>query len=76
MTIDVGEVLAYAVEVAKAAEYSCEDSEMCLHVHQTLLPRIQADEGLRFVYEKIEMPVSQLLARIERTGPTSSGIVE
>ncbi|MCH7343962.1 DNA polymerase I [Pelomonas sp. CA6] len=56
------------VEVAKAAEYSCEDSEMCLHVHQTLLPRIQADEGLRFVYEKIEMPVSQLLARIERTG--------
>ena len=56
------------VEVAKASEYSCEDSEMCLHVHQTLLPRLEADAGLKFIYEQVEMPVSALLARIERTG--------
>lgn len=56
------------VEVARASEYSCEDAEMCLHVHELLLPRIEADKGLAFVYEKIEMPVSALLARIERNG--------
>jgi DNA polymerase-1 len=56
------------VDVAKAAEYSSEDSEMCLQVHQQLWPELQADAGLRFVYEQIEMPSSALLGRIERTG--------
>ncbi len=56
------------VDVARAAEYSSEDSEMCLHVHELLQPRLQADAGLDFVYRQIEMPVSLLLARIERTG--------
>lgn len=56
------------VEVAKAAEYSCEDSDMCLQVHLALMPRLEAEAKLKFVYEQLEMPVSQLLARIERTG--------
>ncbi len=56
------------VEVGKAAEYSGEDSEMTLAVHQVLWPQLQAEPGLRFVYEKIEMPTSALLARIERHG--------
>ena len=56
------------VEVHKAAEYSGEDSEMTLAVHQVLWPQLQSESGLRFVYEKIEMPTSALLARIERHG--------
>ncbi len=56
------------VEVGRATEYSCEDSEMALHVHQTLAPKIEADAGLHFVYSQIELPVAQLLQRIERTG--------
>ena len=56
------------VDVALASEYSCEDSEMTLHVHRTLWPRIEAESGLRFVYESIEMPTSAVLARIERNG--------
>src|SRR5882672_1341686 len=56
------------VEVNRAAEYSCEDSDMTLHVHQTLWPRIEAEPGLRRVYEDIEIPVSRILARIERNG--------
>jgi DNA polymerase-1 len=56
------------VDIAKATEYSGEDSEMTLHVHQALWPQIAAVDGLRFVYEKIEMPVSEVLARIERQG--------
>jgi DNA polymerase I len=56
------------VEIGRAAEYSCEDSEMCLHVHQALWPRLEAAPKLRDVYARIEMPVSALLARIERHG--------
>ncbi|WP_372524620.1 DNA polymerase I [Piscinibacter sp.] len=56
------------VEVSRAAEYSCEDSEMTLHVHQVLWPQVDANAGLRDVYQRIEMPVAMLLQRIERTG--------
>jgi DNA polymerase-1 len=61
------------VDVAKATEYSGEDSEMALHVHQTLWPRIEREPGLRFVYEKIEMPVSEVIQRIERNGVLIDG---
>jgi len=56
------------VDVAKATEYSGEDSEMTMQVHQVLWPQVQADRGLREVYETIEMPVSTVLRRIERHG--------
>ncbi len=56
------------VDVARATEYSGEDSEMTLHVHQVLWPQIEPEPGLRFIYEKIEMPASVVLGRIERTG--------
>ena len=56
------------VDVDRAAEYSGEDSEMALQVHQALWPKIEADAGLSFVYERIEMPTSRVLQRIERHG--------
>jgi DNA polymerase I len=56
------------VDVNKAAEYSGEDSEMTLAVHQVLWPQLEADAKQRFIYEQIEMPVSALLLRIERHG--------
>jgi len=56
------------VDISRATEYSGEDSEMTLHVHQQLWPQVQADAGLRFVYEQIEMPASIVLEFIERTG--------
>ncbi|NWG74902.1 MAG: DNA polymerase I, partial [Rubrivivax sp.] len=56
------------VDVRRATEYSGEDSEMALHVHQVLWPRLQAEPGLRHVYQDIELPVSAILARIERHG--------
>jgi DNA polymerase-1 len=66
--------IAFAqVDVARAAEYSCEDSEMCLGVHLRLHERLAADDKLRFVYEQIEMPTSALLARVERHGVLIDG---
>jgi DNA polymerase-1 len=56
------------VDVGRAAEYSCEDSDMTLHVHQTLWPQIEAEPGLLEVYRRIEMPTVAILGRIERTG--------
>ena len=56
------------VGVARATEYSGEDSEMTLQVHQVLWPLLQAEPGLRRVYEEIELPVSVVLGRIERRG--------
>ena len=64
------------VDVARATTYSGEDSEMTLQVHQALWPEVQADgdadlqatRGLRFVYERIELPVAVILGRIERHG--------
>ncbi len=55
------------VDVAKAAEYSCEDSDLTLDVHRTLWPRLQADDKLRAIYE-LEIASSEALYRIERNG--------
>ncbi|PUE30016.1 DNA polymerase I [Limnohabitans sp. JirII-29] len=60
------------VDVAPATEYSCEDSDMTLEVHQALWPRLQADDKLRFVYE-LEIASSEALYRIERNGVLIDG---
>ncbi|MEN9688268.1 MAG: polymerase, partial [Pseudomonadota bacterium] len=55
------------VDVPRATQYSCEDSDMTLDVHGVLWPRLQADERLRAVYE-LEIASSEALYRIERNG--------
>ena len=55
------------VDVAKAAEYSCEDSDQTLDVHRVLWPQIEADAKLKFIYE-LEIASSETLYRIERNG--------
>ena len=55
------------VDVVKAAEYSCEDSEQTLAVHRVLWPQLQADDKLRLIYE-LEIASSEALYRIERNG--------
>jgi DNA polymerase-1 len=56
------------VDVAIASEYSAEDSDITLRVHQALLPRIAADEGLNRIYAEIEMPAREVIYRMERNG--------
>jgi DNA polymerase-1 len=63
------------VDVERAARYSGEDSEMTLQVHQTLWPQIQAEEGLRRVYQDIEMPTAIALQQIERNGVLIDSLV-
>ena len=64
----VNQISFAQVDVQKASEYSGEDSEMTLQVHGKLMPQVQADAGLFFVYQHIELPTSVILQRIERHG--------
>jgi DNA polymerase-1 len=56
------------VDLAKAAEYSAEDADITLRLHQVLYPRVCEVESLKRVYETIEMPLVPVLAQMEQTG--------
>ncbi len=56
------------VEVQRATDYSAEDADVTLQLHAALLPRIESEGKLKFVYESIEMPVSGVLLTMERNG--------
>jgi DNA polymerase I len=55
------------VDIAKASEYSCEDSDQTLDVHLALWPQLQANPKLLSIYE-LEIASSETLYRIERNG--------
>lgn len=63
----VNQICFDQVDVARAAQYACEDSDMTLEVHNVLWPQLQANDKLRFVYE-LEIASSEALFRIERNG--------
>lgn len=56
------------VELARATEYAGEDSDITLRLHQAMLGHVECDEGLNFIYRKIEMPTMEVLQKIERNG--------
>ena len=56
------------VDVARATEYSAEDADVTLRLHRVLHPRVAAEEKLAYVYRSIEMPVREVLFRMERNG--------
>ena len=56
------------VSVEVATQYSGEDSDFTLHLHQVLWPLIQADDKLHRVYAQIEMPALRVLIEMEDRG--------
>ena len=60
------------VDIAKAAEYSCEDADQTLGVHHVLWPQLQAIDKLKFIYG-LEIKSSESLYRIERNGVLIDG---
>ncbi|HEY5307927.1 MAG TPA: DNA polymerase I, partial [Casimicrobiaceae bacterium] len=56
------------VAIERATEYSAEDADVTLRLHHALYPRIAADTRLDHVYAQIEMPVREILFRMERNG--------
>ncbi|MBV8635428.1 MAG: DNA polymerase I, partial [Burkholderiaceae bacterium] len=55
------------VDIERATVYAAEDADITLRLHLAMLPHINT-EGLRFVYNKIEVPTSVVLQKIERNG--------
>jgi DNA polymerase-1 len=56
------------VSIERATEYAAEDADITVQLHRVQHPRVAADAGLDFVYSSIEMPTSEVLFRMERTG--------
>ena len=55
------------VDIARVAQYACEDADYCLDVHHVLWPKLQAEPALRDIYA-LELASAQVLQRIERHG--------
>ncbi|MGZ5200018.1 MAG: DNA polymerase I [Telluria sp.] len=56
------------VELARATEYAGEDSDITLRLHQTMLPHVESNAGLQYIYRNIELPTQVVLQKIERNG--------
>ena len=56
------------VELARAAEYAAEDADVTLRVHHVLRPQLAAEPELESLYRDLELPVAEVLFRIERNG--------
>ena len=56
------------VDEKTAAKYAAEDADVTLQLHHVLWPRINAQPGLKYIFDNIEMPLVPVLAHIERNG--------
>ncbi|HEX6735892.1 MAG TPA: DNA polymerase I, partial [Azonexus sp.] len=56
------------VDVERAAQYSAEDADVTLRVHEVLHPRFAGEPGLSRIYHEIELPAREVIWRIERNG--------
>jgi len=56
------------VPVDKAAEYSAEDADVTLRLHEVLWPQIAAVPPLKALYEDCEQPLVPVLLRMEEHG--------
>jgi DNA polymerase-1 len=56
------------VSIERATEYAAENADIVVQLHRVQQPRVASDAGLDFVYSSIEMPTSEVLFRMERTG--------
>lgn len=56
------------IELEKAAPYAAEDADITLRLHQTLWPRLEAEPELVEVFREIELPLLEVLGRMEQHG--------
>ena len=56
------------VPVEQAAAYAAADADITLRLHRTLWPQLGGEPGLRELYVQVEIPLSRVLARMERNG--------
>jgi len=64
----VGRIPFEQVDVARATDYAAEDADVTLQLHHVLFPKLETEEKLAYVYRSIELPVREVLFRMERDG--------
>jgi DNA polymerase-1 len=63
-----GQICFDEVPIERATDYAAEDADVTLQLHQAMWPHVAQDEGLKFIYEQIELPTAVVLQKIERNG--------
>ena len=63
------------VALDRATEYAAQNADVTLRIHQRLSPQIDVDPKLSHIYATIELPVRDVLFRMERTGVLVDGDV-
>jgi DNA polymerase-1 len=63
-----GQLCFDEVPIERATDYAAEDADVTLQLHNVMWPHIEKSEGLRYIYEKIEVPTAVVLQKIERNG--------
>jgi len=56
------------VPLEQAGPYAAEDADVALRLHHCLWPHLEQESGLRQLYEKLEIPLIEVLADMERIG--------
>ena len=56
------------VDLDTACRYAAEDADVTLRLHQALWPQVQAQAHTRRLFEEIELPLVEVLARMEQRG--------
>ncbi|MCP4406909.1 MAG: DNA polymerase I [Gammaproteobacteria bacterium] len=56
------------VDLDKATAYAAEDADMTLRLHQHFWPQLRSLENQCRLYESIEIPLIEVLSRVERNG--------
>lgn len=56
------------IDLDKAGPYAAEDADITLRLHQHLWPRLEKIDPLKELFEQIELPLVDVLARIETNG--------
>jgi DNA polymerase-1 len=56
------------VDIVEATQYAAEDADITLQLYDHLNERLQAEPGLESVYKNIELPLVDVLLKIEQNG--------
>lgn len=56
------------VAIDVATNYSAEDVELSLRLHEKLLPELKENKGPKYIFEELEIPLITVLAKMERNG--------
>ncbi|KGQ60662.1 DNA polymerase I [Gallibacterium anatis 7990] len=63
-----GQLTFDQIEIDKAAEYAAEDADVTFKLHQVLWSQLNQTPSLVKLFTEVELPLSQVLARMERNG--------